>query len=158
MNHRLLAPLLLLLLAGCTCGSPEPEPPERVVEVREGPCGVEDLVLYADVRARAGDDVPLTPRERLYLGVVIGNPCRSPITFVCPKACLVHEFALFGPDGATRPGGPQCAAGPREWVIEPTGGETMTFDLGMHEAGDYTATVPFTFTDRTAVARFTVLE
>ncbi len=150
--------LLLILLAGCSCGEPADPASDRVVEVKTGPCGVEDLVLYADVRATAGDEVPLSPRERLYLGVVIGNPCTEPITFVSPKVCLAHEFRLRGPDGATRPGGPQCADGPREWVIEPTGGETMTFDLGMLDPGEHSATVPFTFTDRTAEARFVVLE
>lgn len=148
----------ILLLAGCTCGAPADAPPDRVTEVRKGPCDVEDLVLYADVRARAGQDVPLTARERLYLGVVIGNPCQVPIRFVSPKVCLTHEFALTGPDGTARPGGLLCAESPREWEIAPTGGETMTFELGTLAAGEYTATVPFTFTDRAATAGFTVLE
>ena len=129
-----------------------------MVEVREGPCEADDLVLFADVRANAGEHVPLTSRERLYLGVVIGNPCQVPIELVSPKACLVHEFVLTGANGPARPGGPPCADSPRGWAIAPADGETMTFDLGSLAPGEYTVSVPFSFTERTATARFTVLE
>ena len=156
---RILLIVLLALLAGCTCGvTDETAGSSHEVEIREGPCGVDDLVLFADVRANAGQEVPLTTRERLYLGVVIGNPCQVPIEFDSPKVCLVHEFVLTGGGRGARPGGPPCAEARREWAIEPAAGETMTFDLGTLAAGEYAVTVPFTFTERTTTARFVVLE
>lgn len=146
---------LCCLLAGCRCGAEAGSAAEASPRTD---CGPGDLVLFADVRARAGKDTPLTSRERLYLGVVIGNPCAVPIAVDTAVACLVHEFALSDASGLARRGGPACAAQARRWVVAPRGAETMTFDLGTLDAGSYEVSVPFTFTTRTATAVFAVLE
>jgi hypothetical protein len=152
MTRRLPFAALLLLLGCGRCGGEPVPPPPRL------DCGPADLVLHTDVRARAGEDVALTATERLYLGVVVANPCDAVVELVTDSLCLVHQFELTDPDGSTRRGGPACARESKQWAIPPGGAETATFELGTLPAGGYEVTVPFTFTDRTAEAGFEVLE